>query len=108
MPKHTADEIVTATRALTAAFPVGAKVTTLTMHNTGASASVRVLHGDADGGVTDLSWAVARVLGWRFDRKRGGVWVTGGNIDYGHHIVYTLARALYPQATVDTLTQNRI
>jgi hypothetical protein len=48
------------------------------------------------------------VLGWRFDRKRGGVWVTGGNIDYGHHVVYTLARALYPQATVDTLTQNRI
>jgi len=100
MTKHTADEIAAATKVLRDAFPHGATVTTLVKHVTqsGMSRSILVMHGSADGTVTDVSWAVARVLGWRFDSRHGGVRVQGVGMDMAYHLVYTLSARLYGES----------
>lgn len=77
-------------------FPKYRTVTTHVTHVTSSgNRSVLALLGKADGTVEDLSWAVARALGWKFDNKHGGVRVTGGNIDPGFHLVNQLAETLY-------------
>lgn len=50
-----------------------------------------------DGVPHDMSWAVARVLEWRFDRDRDGIKVNGCGMDMGFHLVYSLSYALYPK-----------
>lgn len=78
-------------------FPPGATVSTILLHasRSGMSRSIGVLAVE-DGEVRDVSWAVARVLDWRFDRDRGGVKVSGCGMDMGFHLVYALSRTLYP------------
>lgn len=44
----------------------------------------------------EIGWAVARALGMAFDRDRGGVKVSG-DMGMGFHVVYELARALWPE-----------
>lgn len=97
MTKHTADEIASATNLIRETFPRGATVTTLVKHVTrsGMSRSILVLKGNADGTVTDVSWAVARVLGWKFDGEHGGVKVQGVGMDMTFHLTYTLSSHLY-------------
>jgi hypothetical protein len=93
---RTPEEIETAVRVLKNAFPENGNATTLTVHVTSAGTrSILLLVGRADGTVDDLSWAAARVLGWKFDRVHGGVKVSGGNVDHGFHLVSTLSRTLY-------------
>ena len=48
-------------------------------------------------GPSDMSWAVARLLGWSFDRRNDGVKVNGCGMDMGFHLVYSLSYVLFPQ-----------
>lgn len=79
-------------------FPPGATVATVLLHasRSGMSRSIGVL-AVKDGEIRDVSWAVARVLDWRFDRDRGGVKVRGCGMDMGFHLVYELSATLYPR-----------
>lgn len=64
----------------------------------GMSRSISVLkvdHEDA-GRIYDLDYNVARALGARIDRDRGGVKVGGAGMDMGFHLVYSLSRTLFP------------
>ncbi len=90
-------EVERAREILHGYFPPGSSATTVVSHVTrsGMSRSIRVLVGNADGEVSDLSWAVARVLGWRFDGEHGGVKVQGTGMDMGFHLVYTLSVVLH-------------
>ena len=76
-------------------FPNGSVVCTALGHvsRSGMQRQFKVLHGNADGTVEDLSWAVARALGWSLGDR--GVKVNGAGMDMGFHLVYTLAHALY-------------
>lgn len=57
--------------------------------------SVKVI--DGDGRLRDVSWHVAKVLGWTL-RDVSGNWavrVTGCGMDMGFYLVYTLSHVLY-------------
>jgi hypothetical protein len=49
-----------------------------------------------DGVPRDMSWSVARALGWTYDTKYYGVKVAGCGMDMGFHLTYELAQVLYP------------
>lgn len=58
-------------------------------------------------GDRDVTWLVAKALGWpvrNSGRTGEGVYVTGCGMDMGFHLVYTLSRYLFPpsQAGADT------
>lgn len=78
-------------------FPPGSTVHTVLRHvsRSGMQRSISCLSGGADGGVQDWSWAVARAIGMKFDRDRGGVKIGGCGMDMGFAIVYDLSYALY-------------
>lgn len=80
-------------------FPKGATVSTITLHvaRTGMSRAVAVLAPDQDErtGVVNVSWLVARALGWKLHPQHNGVNVQGAGMDMHFHLVYTLAQALY-------------
>lgn len=42
-----------------------------------------------------LSYSVAKVLEWPFNKKRAGIRVDGCGMDMGFHLVYTLGRVLF-------------
>lgn len=61
--------------------------------------SVKVI--DDDGRLRDVSWHVAKVLGWTL-RDVSGDWavrVSGCGMDMGFHLVYTLSHVLYDGET---------
>jgi hypothetical protein len=78
-------------------LPPGSVVYTVLTHlsHTGMMRSIKTLIV-VDGKLIDASWAVARAVGWKFDRDHGGVKVTGTGMDMGFHVVNTLAYTLYP------------
>lgn len=43
----------------------------------------------------DISTWAAKALGWKWDRDRNGVEVTGAGMDMGFHLVYELSSVLY-------------
>jgi hypothetical protein len=45
--------------------------------------------------IQDLSWNMAKALGWRYDNAREGVKVDDAGMDMGFHTVHTLARVLF-------------
>lgn len=51
---------------------------------------------DGEEGPNDISYMVARALGNRMDRDRGGVIVGGAGMDMGFHLVYNLSYCLWP------------
>lgn len=75
-------------------------VYTTVMHvsRTGMSRVIKVVLADVgeDGRAYahDVSWRVARILGWRYSERQGGVVVNGGGMDMGFHLVYSLSGAL--------------
>lgn len=73
-------------------FPVGSTIYTVLRHTSrsGMLRSISVVHDHQD-----ISWLVARATGYRFDRKHGGLRVTGCGMDMGWHLAYELAHALY-------------
>ena len=48
------------------------------------------------GGLSDISFFAGRALGMRVDRNTGGIVVGGCGMDMGFHLVYNLARAMFP------------
>jgi phage terminase large subunit GpA-like protein len=53
---------------------------------------------EANGEVSTLGWNIAKALEMPFDRNREGVKVGGCGMDMGFHIVYNLARTLWPES----------
>lgn len=47
--------------------------------------------------VLSLGWNVAKALGYKYDRDREGVKVSGCGMDMGFALVYALGRTLWPQ-----------
>ena len=74
----------------------GETVTTLLRHVTssGMSHSISVIRDDED-----ITWMVARAMGEKIDQTHGGIKVGGCGMDMGFHLVYNLARTLYPTYT---------
>lgn len=97
MTKSQQSEQNEARETLRRLFPPGSTVYTVLRHvsRSGMSRSISVLHQDADG-ISDVSYLVARALGEKLDRERGGVKVAGCGMDMGFSLVYNLSATLYP------------
>lgn len=48
-----------------------------------------------NGEIRNVSWAVARALGWRYNADRGAVRVSGCGMDMCFHTVYSVAQVLF-------------
>jgi hypothetical protein len=95
------------TERLRVLFPVGSTVHTVIANVTssGMGRTIKVLAIGPDG-ISNVSHDVARVLGWRVDTDRAGVYVQGCGMDMAFHLVYTLARVLYDDGYA--LTQRHV
>jgi hypothetical protein len=84
-------------------FPVGSTVTTTVKHVTdsGMGRTIAVLASDPTNGISNVSHHVARVLDWKYDNDRRGVYVQGCGMDMAFHLTYTLARVLYADQDSD-------
>lgn len=51
---------------------------------------------DSDGSVKAIGWNAADAMGDKYDRERDGIRVSGCGMDMGFHLVYNLARTLFP------------
>lgn len=81
-------------------FPKGSTVYTVLRHaaRSGMSRTIGViaLTVTADGlELRHPNHATAAVLGLKEDRQREGVKISGGGMDMGFHLVYSLGEALY-------------
>lgn len=79
----------------------GSEVYTILRHvsRSGMSRSISVAGIEEEDGrrrIFDYDYNVARALGERIDRERGGVKVAGCGMDMGFHLVYSLSRTLFP------------
>lgn len=54
-----------------------------------------------EGRMLFLTGHAAAVLGWTWDRKRGGIRVSGCGMDMGFHLVYTLSGVVFRDAFPD-------
>ena len=61
----------------------------------GMSRRVSVVKATADG-VEDITYLVARILGYRRNEHDGGLVVSGCGMDMGFEVVYNLGRDIYP------------
>lgn len=97
MTKKEQSEQEEARATLREMFPPGSTVHTVLRHvsRSGMSRSISVLHSDDRGNISDVSWAVARATGNKFDRDRGGVKVGGCGMGMGFAVVYDLSWSLY-------------
>ena len=50
-------------------------------------------------GIDSITFDMSRVLGYRIDRKNGGIVVGGSGMDMGFHCVHTLGHRLWPKGT---------
>lgn len=106
---HTnADYRAEAVVRLRSIFPPMSTATTIVRHVTasGMGRSISVLAPTGDDPavrypIMDVSADVARVLGWKVDSDRGGVYVQGCGMDMTFHLVYSLSRALYQEYLSD-------
>lgn len=75
----------------------GDTVHTILRHvsQSGMTRAISVILTDKNG-PRDISWLVAQAGLGRFDRKNDGVRVSGCGMDMGFHLVYGLARTLWP------------
>jgi len=96
LPKMT-DDVQYARDRFREEFPHGSTVCTVVVHvpRSGMSSSVRILKGEPDGTVSDVSWIAARILGWRIDPNHGGVIVREAGENMAAHLVYRLSVVLY-------------
>lgn len=51
---------------------------------------------NARGEIEGIGWSAALALSDRYDRKRDGIVIGGAGMDMGFHLVYSLARTLWP------------
>lgn len=96
---NNADYRAEATQRLRELFPPGSTVTTTVKHVTrsgmGRTIAVLAIDPDDKGTIRNVSRDVARVLDWREDSDRQGVYVEGCGMDMCFHLTYTLARVLH-------------
>lgn len=80
-------------------FPPGSTAYTVlrNVSRSGMTRSISVISKDKDGGLSDVSYLVARLTGDRIDQSRGGVIVGGCGMDMGFSLVYNMAWKLYPE-----------
>ena len=99
MTKVSAEERENARARLLDLVKPGDMIYTVLRHvsRSGMSRSISVVIHTPEG-PSDMSWAVAKLLGWRFDRRNDGVKVEGCGMDMGFHLVYSLAWALFKGA----------
>lgn len=75
----------------------GAKVYTILRHRSSSGMQRRIsVFAMLDGEPFEIDWLVGRALGLR-RHDDGGLVVRGCGADMGFHIVYELARTLYPE-----------
>lgn len=79
---------------LRAMMPPGTTVRTILRHAS-RSGMTRAISPIIDG--EDVSYLVARAGIGTFDRRWGGIKMTGTGMDMGFALVYEIARALYPK-----------
>lgn len=98
MTKAQQSEQQEARETLRKLLPPGSRVGTILRHvsRSGMSRSISVVVQDEDG-IRDVSYLVARALGDKLDRDRGGVRVGGCGMDMGFSLVYNLSATLYPE-----------
>ncbi|AYD82169.1 hypothetical protein KNU13_gp83 [Gordonia phage Turuncu] len=103
-----ADMLTEALDRLREILPPGSTVVTIVKHVT-ASGMGRTIQPVTvyNGAVFDLTGYVARVVGWKVDTDRGGVYVQGCGMDMGFHLVYTLARTIYGHLTPEQIRDTR-
>ena len=77
-------------------FPENSTAHTCVVHTaqSGMSRHIKVLAAPEQGQVRDISWYVAKYLGWRYTKK-DAVFVGGCGMDMGFHLIYTLSSKLY-------------
>lgn len=97
MTKAQQSEREAARETLREYFPPGSTAYTILRHvsRSGMSRSISVIVIDNENEPIDVSFLVARLLGWRLDHERGGVKVSGFGMDMGFHLVYEMSCALY-------------
>lgn len=78
----------------------GSTVYTIVTHvsRSGMSRSIQTMIA-RDSEIVDITWAVCRVLGLKFDQSNGGAKVSGCGMDMAFKVVYDLGRALWPEGT---------
>lgn len=86
-----------ATNKLREMFPPGSTVYTILRHvsRSGMQRSISIVGKWEDGRLGNVDWLAARALGYRLDRDRGGLKVSGCGMDMGFHLVYSLSRVLW-------------
>ncbi|WAA19710.1 hypothetical protein SEA_DALILPOP_83 [Gordonia phage Dalilpop] len=99
-----ADMLTEALERLREILPPGSTVVTIVKHVT-ASGMGRTIQPVTvyNGEVFNLTGYVARVVGWKVDTDRGGVYVQGCGMDMGFHLVYSLARVIYGHLDTDEI-----
>ncbi len=78
----------------------GDTVYTVLQHcaRSGMSRSISLLIGRGRD-IKKLDWHAMHALGYRFDKKHGGLVVGGCGMDMGFHLVYNLGRVIWPKGT---------
>lgn len=80
-------------------FPQGSSVSVFvaSVSSSGMSRQMLVIGVDPSwpGGLLNMSWAVAKAVGWTYNSRGATVRVGGVGMDMRHHLVSTLAHELY-------------
>jgi len=78
-------------------MPVGTRVYTVLRHKSSSGMSRCIdLFIIQNGEICNISYYASIVTGWKINRTHGGLVLSGGGMDMGHHAVYTLGRILFP------------
>jgi hypothetical protein len=93
----TKQETASAIEQLRELFPAGSTAHTIIRHvsRSGMQRAISVLASTEDGGVQDVSWMVARAVGWRLHTHHDGVKVDGCGMDMGFHLIYTMSQVVH-------------
>jgi hypothetical protein len=93
----TKQQTADARESLRSTFPAGSTVHISIKHvsRSGMQRAIAVYATDEDGDISNVSWEVARAIGWNLHTRHDGVKVDGCGMDMGFHLVYTLSHLLH-------------
>jgi len=79
-------------------MPPGTRVFTVLRHRSASNLSrvIQLVTIADDGRPLYHGWSAADILGYRYDRAREGVVISGTGMDMGFALVHELSAALYP------------
>lgn len=97
MSKKTPDQIQ-AIEYLREALTPGQRVYTVmrSVNRDGTARRISVLIATGDDGIRSIDYLIHRAGIFRTRGDKAGLYVQGGGMDMGHHVVYTLGRAVFP------------